>query len=241
MVDSSRAIPVELAQSHFFNFFNAGFVTLRILCKQLSPDVLHAVPILFQLQQRGDHLRLEIGVVVVRIKTFCEALGTFFTVEELWYAPHYFQPLFSGVGGGFRQRFRKRHGKFVHGERGVICPLQIQQPVVLICRGRLRQIYEEFLIWLLVEHAVAHRERNVPSVVLIADFRSDEFNLTQYLIGGALAYQCRHIIHVLLLIVAPKYDAPAFARLAETFSEQSCYLAILTHAVPSFSSLQRIE
>ena len=94
------------------------------------------------------------------------------------------------------------------------------------------------MIWLLVEHAVAHRERNVPPVILIPDFRSDEFNLTQYLIGGALAYQC---CHILLLIVAPKYDAPAFARLAETFSEQSCYLAILTHAVLSFSSLQRIE
>ena len=82
MVDSSRAIPVELAQSHFFDFFDAGFVTLRILRKQLSPDVLHAVPILFQLQQRGDHLRLEIGGVVMCVKTFREALGTFFAVED---------------------------------------------------------------------------------------------------------------------------------------------------------------
>ena len=199
------------------------------------------MPIVFQLQQRGDHLRLEIGGIVVRIKTFREALGAFFAVKELRRTLHHFQPLVSGVGGGFRQRFRKCHGEFVHGERGTVRQFQIQQPVVLNRRSRLRQIYEEFLIWLLVEHAVAHRERNVPSVVLIADFRSDEFNLTQYLIGGALAYQCCYIIHVLLLIVAPKYDAPAFARLAETFSEQSCYLAILTHAVPSFSSLQRIE
>ena len=199
------------------------------------------MPILFQLQQRGDHLRLEIGGVVVRVKTFRETLGAFFAVEELRYTLHHFQPLVSSVGGSFRQRFRKRHGKFVHGERGAICQIQIQQPVVLNCRGQLRQIYEEFLIWLLVEHAVAHRERNVPPVILIPDFRSDEFNLTQYLIGGALAYQCCHIIRVLLLIVAPKYDAPAFTWLAETFGEQLGYLTILTHTVPSFSSLQRIE
>ena len=241
MVDSSRAIPVELAQSHFFDFFDAGFVTLRILRKQLSPDVLHAVPILFQLQQRGDHLRLKIGSVVMCVKTFREALGTFFTVEELRHTLHHFQPHVSRVGGSFRQRFRKRHGEFVHGERGAICQLQIQQPVVLNCRGRLRQIYEEFLIWLLVEHAIAHGERNVPPVVLITDFRGDEFNLAQYLISGMLAYQCCRIIRVLFLVIAPEYDASTLAWLAETSGEQSCYLAILTHAVPSFSSPQRIE
>ena len=175
------------------------------------------------------------------VKTFREALGAFFAVEELRHTLHHFQPHVSRVGRSFRQCFRERHDEFVHGERGAVCQLQIQQPVVLNRRGRLRQIYEEFLIRLLVEHAVAHREWNVPPIVLITDFRGDEFNLAQYLISGMLAYQCCRIIHVLLLIVAPKYYAPAFARLAETFSEQSCYLAILTHAVPSFSSLQRIE
>ena len=199
------------------------------------------MPIIFQLQQRGNHLRLEIGGVVVRVKTFRETLGAFFAVEELWYAPHYFQPLVSGVGGGFRQCFCKRHGEFVHGERGAVCQFQIQQPVVLNRRGRLRQIYKEFLIRLLVEHAIAHGERNVPPVVLITDFRGDEFNLAQYLISGMLAYQCCYIIRVLLLIVAPEYDAPAFTWLTETFGEQLGYLAILTHTVPSFSSLQRIE
>ena len=168
------------------------------------------MPIIFQLQQRGDHLRLEIGGVVVRVKTFREALGAFFAVKELRHTLHHFQPLVSGIGGRFRQCFRKRHGEFVHGERGAVCQFQVQQPVVLNLRGRLRQIYEEFLIWLLVEHAVAHGERNVPSVFLIIDFRGDEFNLTQHLIGGVPAYQCCYIIRVLFLIVAPEYDAPAF-------------------------------
>ena len=177
MVDSSRAIPVELAQSHFFDFFDAEIVILRILREKFRPDVLHAVPIIFQLQQRGDHLRLEIGGVVVRVETFREALGAFFAVEELRHTLHYFQPLVSSVGGGFRQCFRKRHGEFVHGERGAVCQLQIQQPVVLNRRSRLRQIHEEFLIRLLVEHAIAHREWNVPPVVPIADFRGDEFDL----------------------------------------------------------------
>ena len=177
----------------------------------------------------------------MRVKTFCEALGAFFTVEELRYMRHHFQPLLSGVGGSFRQCFRKCHGKFVHGERGPICPLQIQQPVVLICRGRLRQIYEEFLIWLLVEHAVAHRERNVPPVVLIPNFRGNQFDLAQHFISGMLPHQCCHDIRVLFLVITPKYDAPTLAWLAETSGEQSCYLAILTHAVPSFSSFQRIE
>ena len=199
------------------------------------------MPILFQLQQRGDHLRLEIGGVVVRVKTFRETLGAFFAVEELWYAPHYFQPLVSSVGGGFRQRFRKCHGEFVHGERGTVRQFQIQQPVVLNRRGRLRKIHEEFLIRLLVEHAIAHRERNVPPVVLIPNFRSDEFNLTQYLISGAFPHQRFHNIRVLFLVITPEHDAPTLAWLAETSGEQSCYLAILTHAVPSFSSLQRIE
>ena len=199
------------------------------------------MPIVFQVQQRGDHLRLEIGGIVVRIKTFREALGAFFAVKELRRTLHHFQPLVSGVGGGFRQRFRKCHGEFVHGERGTVRQFQIQQPVVLSRRSRLRQIHKEFLIRLLVEHAVAHGERNVPSVVLITDFRGNEFNLTQHLIGGMLAYQCCYIIRVLLLIVAPEYDAPAFTWLAETFGEQLGYLTILTHTVPSFSSLQRIE
>ena len=169
------------------------------------------MPIVFQLQQRGDHLRLEIGGIVVRIETFCKALGAFFAVEELWYAPHYFQPLVSSVGGSFRQCFRKRHGEFVHGERGAVCQFQIQQPVVLNCRGRLRQIYKEFLIRLLVEHAVAHRERNVPPVILIPNFRGNQFDLAQRFIGGVLPHQCCHDIRVLFLIVAPEYDAPMFA------------------------------
>ena len=199
------------------------------------------MPIVFQLQQRGDHLRLKIGDVVVHVKTFCEALGAFFAVEELRYTLHHFQPLVSGVGGSFRQCFRKRHGEFVHGERGAVCQFQIQQPVVLNRQVRLRQIYEEFLIRLLVEHAIAHGERNVPPVVLITDFRGDEFNLTQYLISGALPHQRFHNIRVLFLVITPEHDAPTLAWLAETSGEQSCYLAILTHAVPSFSSLQRIE
>ena len=97
------------------------------------------------------------------------------------------------------------------------------------------------MIRLLVEHAVAHCERNVPSVVLITDFRGNQFDLAQRFISGMLPHQCCYIIRVLLLIVAPEYDAPTFIWLAETFGKQPGYLTILTHTVPSFSSLQRIE
>ena len=199
------------------------------------------MPIIFQLQQRGDHLRLEIGSIVMCVKTFREALGAFFTVEELRHTLHHFQPHVSRVGGSFRQCFRERHGEFVHGERGAVCQFQVQQPVVLNRRGRLRQIYEEFLIRLLVEHAVAHRKRNVPPVVLIPNFRGNQFDLAQRFISDMLPHQCCHDIRVLFLVITPKYDAPTLAWLAETSGKQPGYLTILTHTVPSFSSLQRIE
>ena len=92
-----------------------------------------------------------------------------------------------------------------------------------------------------MEHAVAHSERDVSSVALVTDFRGNQLDLAQHLIGGMLAYQCCYNIRILFLVVKPKHDAPMLVWLAEAFSKQPCYLAILTHAIPSFSLLRRIE
>ena len=55
---------------------------------------------------------------------------------------------------------------------------QVQQPIILSGWSVIRHVYKEFLIRLFTEHAVAHTERNMLPIILIADIRQNQFDVT---------------------------------------------------------------
>ena len=102
MVDTPCAAPMKLSQPHAFNRTDSGIVIIRILGEQFRPNILHTVPVVFQMQQCCDHFRLEVGGIIMRVKSLRETFGTFLTIEEPRQTLHYFQPCILHVWSGVR-------------------------------------------------------------------------------------------------------------------------------------------